>query len=95
MRVVWTDEAKGDLMEQIRYIAARDRDAARRQRSRVHEAISNLRRTPKIGRPGTIEGTRELVIAGTSYVAVYGIVGDDIEIYHVYHGRQNWQDAAE
>jgi toxin ParE1/3/4 len=95
VRVVWTDEAKGDLSEQIRYIAARDRDAARRVRSRVHQSVSNLRRTPRIGRPGTIEGTRELVIAGTSYIAVYSIVGDDIEIYHVYHGRQNWQETTE
>jgi toxin ParE1/3/4 len=95
MRVVWTDEAKGDLTEQIRYIAARDRDAASRQRSRVQQAISSLRQTPRMGRPGTIDGTRELVISGTSYIAVYGIVGEDIEIYHVYHGRQDWQDVAE
>ncbi len=95
MRVVWTDEAKGDLTAQIRYIAFRDRDAARRVRSRVHQAVSQLRRTPKIGRPGTTSGTRELVIAGTSYIAEYGIVGDSIEIYHLHHGRQNWHEAAE
>lgn len=95
MRVVWTDEAKGDLTEQIRYIAARDPGAARRLRSRVHQAISQLRHTPRLGRPGTIEGTRELVIASTSYVAQYGIVGDTIEVYHLHHGRQNWREAAE
>jgi toxin ParE1/3/4 len=91
MRIVWTDQAKSDLREQIRYIAAQDRDAAKRQRSRIHQAVSYLRDTPKIGRPGAIADTRELAIAGTSYIAVYSIVGDDIEIYHVYHGRQNWQ----
>jgi len=95
MRVVWTDNAKSDLVQQIRYSAMRDRDAAKRQRSRIHQAVSNLRHTPKIGRPGSIEGTRELVISGTSYLAVYGIMGNDIEIYHVYHGRQNWQNDAD
>ena len=91
MRIVWTDAAKGELAAHIRYIAARDRDAARRQRSRVHEAVSTLSRTPRIGRPGRVADTRELVIDRTPYVVVYGIVGDVIEIYHCHHGRQNWQ----
>lgn len=93
MRIVWTDQAKNDLSEQIRYIAVRDRDAARRQRARVHEAVSNLRDTPRMGRPGSLEDTRELVISGTPYVIVYALVNDVIEIYHVYHGRQNWQSS--
>jgi toxin ParE1/3/4 len=88
MRIVWTDQANSDLREQIRYIAARDRDAAKRQRARVHEAVSNLRDTPRIGRPGSLEGTRELVISGTPYIVVYALMNDVIEIYHCYHARQ-------
>ena len=94
MRIVWADEAKSELTEQIRYIAARDRDAAKRQRSRIHQAISNLRRTPRIGRPGAIADTRELVISGTPYLAIYEVTGDTVYILHLHHGRQNWQDAG-
>ena len=92
MRIVWTDQAKSDLAAQIRYIATRDREAAQRLRVRVHNAVTSLQDMPRRGRPGTVEDTRELIIPGTPYIAVYGIVADIIEIYHVYHGRQNWQD---
>ena len=94
IRIVWTDQAKEEFTAQIRFIAARNGEAAKRLRARTHSAIISLRDAPRRGRPGTIEGTRELVIPDTPYIAVYGIVEDVIEIYHVYHGRQNWQDES-
>jgi toxin ParE1/3/4 len=62
----------------------------------VDEAIEHqadeLERHPEIGRPGRVPGTHELVIARTSYIAVYEIDrdADTVEIIRVLHGAQQW-----
>jgi toxin ParE1/3/4 len=89
MRIVWSDAAKGELAAQIRYIAERNRDAARRQRTVIHEAVRRLRDFSRLGRPGDLAGTRELVIAGTPFIVVYEELSGDLVILHVYHGRQD------
>jgi plasmid stabilization system protein ParE len=43
-----------------------------------------------MGRPGRIEGTRELVISRTPYIAAYRIGGDTVRILRVLHGAQQW-----
>jgi plasmid stabilization system protein ParE len=45
-----------------------------------------------MGRPGRIEGTRELVISRTPYIAAYRIVGNTVRILRVLHGAQQWPD---
>jgi plasmid stabilization system protein ParE len=45
-----------------------------------------------MGRAGRVEGTRELVISRTSYIAAYRIVGDVSRILRVLHGAQQWPD---
>jgi plasmid stabilization system protein ParE len=47
---------------------------------------------PQMGRSGRIEGTRELVISGTPYIAAYRIDGDAVRILRVLHGAQQWPD---
>lgn len=95
MRVVWTDTARAELASQVRYIAERNRDAARRQQIMVQAAVRRLRDFPRMGRPGTIDGTRELPITGTPYIAIYEEFNDKLVIVHVYHGRQDWQAGNE
>ena len=45
-----------------------------------------------MGRPGRIEGTRELVISRTPYIAAYRIAGDTVRILRLLHGAQQWPD---
>ncbi|MGX7744025.1 type II toxin-antitoxin system RelE/ParE family toxin [Rhodopseudomonas parapalustris] len=59
---------------------------------RILAATHRLRDFPESGRPGRVAGTRELVIAGTPYVAAYQIVGATIRILRVLHGAQRWQN---
>jgi addiction module RelE/StbE family toxin len=54
--------------------------------------VKNLRLFPEMGRPGRIEGTRELVISRTPYIAAYRIAGDTVRILRVLHGAQQWPD---
>jgi toxin ParE1/3/4 len=98
MRVVISDTAKAEIAEQIAYIRERNPDAARRQRERISRAVALLRETPGLGgRPGRMEGTRELVISGTPFILIFEASATRIDIIHVLHGRQQWppQEADE
>jgi plasmid stabilization system protein ParE len=54
--------------------------------------LDNLKRFPELGRPGRIEGTHELVISRTPYIAAYRIAGDTVCILRLLHGAQQWPD---
>jgi addiction module RelE/StbE family toxin len=45
-----------------------------------------------MGRSGRIEGTRELVISRTPYIAAYRILGSTVQILRVLHGAQLWPE---
>jgi toxin ParE1/3/4 len=93
MRIAWTESAVRDLAAARAYIAQDSSPAADSPVGRVMAAVSSLLRVPEIGRTGRRAGTRELVVSRTSYVAVYRLRGDIIEILPVLHGRQRWPDA--
>jgi addiction module RelE/StbE family toxin len=44
------------------------------------------------GRPGRVEGTRELVITRTPYIVAYRIIGDTVRILRVLHSSRLWPD---
>jgi plasmid stabilization system protein ParE len=75
------------------YIAERNPEAARRMVNRIREAASYLRRTPYMGRPGRVEETRELSIAGTPYIVAYLIEGSEVQIAAVIHGSRQWPES--
>jgi len=54
------------------------------------EAGETLAEFPNRGRPGSIPGTRELVVIHP-YVLVYEIRGEAVHILRVWHGAQNRQ----
>ena len=55
------------------------------------DGVQRVRSHPRIGKPGRVEGSRELVISGTPFLLVYDENPARVEILHVYDGRQNWQ----
>src|SRR6478672_6529866 len=95
MKIVWAESAQQELVESYRYYYARNPAAARRLRRLVMDSVSRLRDYPHMGKPGRVEGTRELAIAQTPYIIVYDVNPARVEIVHVYHGRQNWQGDAD
>jgi len=92
MKVVWTRMALADLDNAHGYIVEERPAAAIRTIERVEKAIEALRRHPEIGRPGRVEGTRELIIAGTPFVAAYRVDAKRIEVLAVIHGARRWPD---
>ena len=89
MKVVWTPEARQDRADIWDYIAAEDPQAAGRLDELFSEAAVRLARHPKMGRPGKITGTREL-IPHQSYRLVYEIQGDEVWVLALVHTARQW-----
>jgi toxin ParE1/3/4 len=90
MKVRWSPTAVSDLVAIREYIAEDSPAAARKVAQKIKDAIQTLRRFPLSGKTGREPETRELVIPGTSYIAVYSIQSDEVIIATILHGRQNW-----
>lgn len=71
MRVRYTHQALLDLAEIHDYIAAENADAASRVFAEIEHEIQQLKAHPRLGRPGRVEETRELVISRFPYVIAY------------------------
>jgi addiction module RelE/StbE family toxin len=95
MRIVWSPQARDDLLEIYRYIAADNSPAARLLHDKIVSRIRMLAESPQIGRPGRVPGTRELVIAGTSYLVPYRVSGEVLQILRIYHAARFWPESFE
>jgi toxin ParE1/3/4 len=78
------------LQELVRHIARDSPRNARLVRDRIHDAVQQLRLHPESGRRGRVDGTRELVIPHTSYIAPYRVTDQTLEIIAFIHGSQQW-----
>jgi toxin ParE1/3/4 len=55
---------------------------------RVMAAGDELGEFPNLGKPGKAAGTRQIAVAGTSYVLVYRLAHGTVQIAYLWHGRQ-------
>ena len=91
MRLSWRPQAEQDRDDNIRHIAEDDPLVAIEQLDRIEEQIDMLLQQPKLGRPGRVKGTRELVMSRTPFIAVYHLPSpQEIEILRLMHGSQQW-----
>jgi len=91
MRIRWTQPAAHDLTQICDYIEKHGSSAtARRVALSIHERISTLAEFPERGRLGRMRGTRELVLTGLPYLAVYRLKDNEVEILRILHGAQVW-----
>ena len=90
MKVEWYPWARADLAELVEYIATDDPAAAYRVHDDIRKQTDLLAIYPEIGRPGRVRGTRELVVAGTPYVAAYRLAGGVVTILRLLHGARQW-----
>ena len=92
MRVKLSPRARQDLHDLVRHIARDSPRNARLVRERIAEAIEKLKLHPESGRPGRVDGTRELVIPHTAHIAAYRISSRTLEISAFIHESQQWPD---
>lgn len=92
MTTFWTLRARTDLREIGQYLADFNAVAALTLVRRIRSAGNQLATHPNIGRPGRVEETRELVVAGTSYILPYRVRDGRVEILAALHASRQWPD---
>ena len=93
MKLSWTPEAIADRDAIFDYIEADNPAAAAALDELFSEKAERLTDHPKLGRPGRVEGTRELVVH-ENYILVYDIVGDLTRILRVLHAARQWPSVS-
>ena len=93
MTLLWSPESLHDLLALRAHIAKHDPAAAKRVALHILYCVEYLLlENPKLGAPGRVPGTRDLVIPKTPYIVRYCVRGSRIEIARVYHTSQRWPD---
>jgi toxin ParE1/3/4 len=86
----WTHAANRDLDSVEEYISADNPRTAIDTVLEIIRHVSMLSDHPGIGRPGRVEGTRELVVAGLPYVVAYLHRGDTVTVLRVLQAAMKW-----
>ena len=93
MKLYWTLEAIADRGAIFDYIEADNPAVAAALDELFSEKAERLTDHPKLGRPGRVESTRELVVH-ENYILVYDVVGDLTRILRVLHAARQWPSVS-
>jgi toxin ParE1/3/4 len=85
----WTAEAADQFEAAVKYIQQDNLDAGRTLAQTIISRIDGLAKAPGVGRPGEVNGTRELVVS--PYVIVYRYTDEIVEVLYIWHGAQDWR----
>ncbi|MDP2368794.1 type II toxin-antitoxin system RelE/ParE family toxin [Rhodoferax sp.] len=89
MKLVWTQPAREDRQAIREYIAADNPGAAVDLDELLSEKAARLVDHPGLGRPGRLQGTRELVVH-RNYILIYDLAGDLVRVLRVLHAARQW-----
>jgi len=90
VRLEWSPLAMDDRERIFDFIEQDDPRAAIAVDERIAMQVLVLLQYPEGGRPGRIEGTRELIVRRTPYVVAYRAGKDCVIILRILHSAQRW-----
>jgi len=91
--IEWTLQAVRQLDQARDYIAlSNSEEVADRVVMRIVASVQQLTNFPRLGRPGRVQGSRELVIPNTPFLVAYTTGKSRIVVLALYHGAQQWPD---
>jgi len=92
--IEWTEQATRQLDQARDYMAlSNSEDVADRIATQIVTTVQQLTTFPMLGRSGRVQGTRELVISNTPFIAAYALDHHVIVILAIYHGAQQWPET--
>jgi toxin ParE1/3/4 len=92
MKICWTVESLEQIELIVAYIAKDNVSAALALADAIFDRVEAiLPDNPKAGRPGRVDGTRELVVHA-SYLVAYRIGKGTVDILTVQHAARLWPD---
>lgn len=95
MRLSYTPNARDCIADIRDYIAIENPQAARRIVTHIRQQALTLIDYPNAGRPGRVEGTRELVTNPYPYIVAYRVEADEVQILAVVHTSRRWPESFE
>jgi toxin ParE1/3/4 len=95
MEISWSPEAAFDFTAIVQYIRQDNSSAALRVARYIYDAVAQLNTFPNRGRPGRVNGTRELPLPRLPFVVVYRVRENAVEIVRLLHGAQRWPATNE
>lgn len=93
MQVKWTEPAAKALERIQDYIAKENPRAAFKVAQEIRHATKQLNNHQKLGRPGRVRGTYELVIPDLPYIVPYRVKDKEVHILSVYHTSRKWPET--
>jgi toxin ParE1/3/4 len=87
VNVAWLDAALDDMERITDFIARDNRTAAAQLERRIQKATTLLSDQPRLGRPGRVGHTRELIL--TPSIVPYHVRGTTVEILAIIDGRRD------
>ena len=96
MRIRWTPAAAADLQSISDYLKQHHPHYRLPTMRKLYDTIRSLRQSPYRGRPGSEEGTREILFPPVPYVAVYRVKERAVEVLRIItaHKTDPFRDAA-
>jgi len=95
MRIKWTRQALNNLDAAVKNIAEDKPASAQKISQKIWNSVQLLAQQPGIGRPGRVNGTRELVIPGLPFIVPYLENNYEIVILRIMHASMKWPDSFE
>lgn len=92
MKVRWTLAAKRDLVDLHEFYTEHPQ-LARPAAQAILRGVKQLQRTPGIGRPGRVPGTRELLVGDVRFIMAYAVVAGELHLLRVLHSARPWPDV--
>jgi toxin ParE1/3/4 len=90
MPIRWLHKALRSLEQAHDFLAQESPEAAIQLVFKIRAATNKLASYPAMGRPGRVDGTKELVILGSPYLVIYRVKGQRVEILRVLHGSRKY-----
>ncbi|BBK35753.1 hypothetical protein STAQ_08310 [Allostella sp. ATCC 35155] len=85
----WTPRAIRDRDEILDYIESENPNAAEALDALFSEKAEHLVSHPRLGRPGRVPGSRELVVH-QNYILIYDFSRDVVRVLRVMHVSRRW-----
>ena len=92
MRLRWTPPALDHIAEIHDHIAEHSPKAAMRVVAQIRKDARLLLDQPGMGRPGRVEGTRELVVSRYPFIIAYRLDGNEIPVLAIIHTARRWPE---
>jgi toxin ParE1/3/4 len=90
IKLRWSTDAEADVDNLTNYIFKRNPLAAISMRDEIETRVQHLKTHPEGWKQGRAKGTREMVLTGTPYIAVYHVSAHEVEIIRILHAKQKW-----